>query len=109
VGVSPPAERFPFISLDKTGRYLFAASYGGHVISVNAVGSDGRVSAEPLQVFPVGRNAHSIRVDESNKFVYVPTLGSDAIFLFTFDAQTGKLASNTPSVQMMKAMPGPRP
>jgi len=108
LSTSPLAESFPYISLDKTGRYLLGASYGGHVISVNAVGSDGRVAAEPLQVIPVGRNAHSIRVDESNKFVYVPTLGSDAIFLFTFDAQSGKLASNTPAVYLMKAMTGPR-
>jgi 6-phosphogluconolactonase len=108
LSTAPLAESFPYISLDKTGRYLLGASYGGHVISVNAVGSDGRVAAEPLQVIPVGRNAHSIRVDESNKFVYVPTLGSDAIFLFTFDAQSGKLASNTPAVYLMKAMTGPR-
>jgi 6-phosphogluconolactonase len=102
------AESFPYISLDKTGRYLLGASYGGHVISVNAVGSDGRVAAEPLQVIPVGRNAHSIRVDESNKFVYVPTLGSDAIFQFSFDANSGKLSSNTPAVYLMKATTGPR-
>jgi 6-phosphogluconolactonase len=108
LATSPLAESFPYISLDKTGRYLFGASYGGHVISVNAVGADGRVAAEPLQVIPVGRNAHSIRVDESNKFVYVPTLGSDAIFQFTFDEKTGKLSSNTPAVYMMKAMTGPR-
>jgi 6-phosphogluconolactonase len=108
LATSPLAESFPYISLDKTGRYLLGASYGGHVISVNAVGSDGRVAAEPLQVIPVGRNAHSIRVDESNKFVYVPTLGSDAIFQFTFDANSGRLSSNTPAVHMMKAMTGPR-
>jgi len=55
---SPLAESFPYISLDRTGRYLFGASYGGHVVSVNAVGPDGRVSIEPLQVLQVGRNAH---------------------------------------------------
>lgn len=102
------AESFPYISLDKTGRFLFGASYGDHVISVNAVGSDGRVAAEPLQVISVGRNAHSIRVDESNKFVYVPTLGSDAVFQFTFDAKSGRLSSNTPALYLMKAMTGPR-
>jgi len=86
---SPLAESFPYISLDKTGRFLFGASYGGNVVSVNAVESDGRVAVEPLQVIPVGRHAHSIRVDATNRFVYVPTLGSDAIFMFTFDAKTG--------------------
>jgi 6-phosphogluconolactonase len=105
---SPLAESFPYISLDKTGRFLFGASYGGHLISVNRVGDDGRVAAEPLQVIPVGRNAHSIRVDSDNKFVFVPTLGSDEIFQFVFDAKSGKLTSNTPAVYLMKAMTGPR-
>jgi 6-phosphogluconolactonase len=108
VSASPLAESFPYISLDQTGRFLFGASYGGHLISVNAVGEDGRVSAEPLQVIPVGRNAHSIRVDKNNKFVFVPTLGSDEIFQFTFDATSGKLASNTPAVYLMKPLTGPR-
>jgi len=106
--VSPLAESFPYISLDKTGRYLFGASYGSHLISVNAVGEDGRVSPEPLQVIPVGRNAHSIRTDESNRFVFVPTLGSDEIFQFTFDPKTGHLASNTPAVFLTKPGLGPR-
>jgi 6-phosphogluconolactonase len=108
LSTSPLAESYPYISLDKTGRFLFGASYGGHVISVNAVGSDGRVSPEPLQLIPVGRNAHSIRVDNSNKFVYVATLGSDEVFMFRFDAKTGRLSSNTPAVYLMQAMTGPR-
>jgi 6-phosphogluconolactonase len=105
---SPLAESFPYISLDRAGRFLLGASYGGNIVSVNEVGSDGRVSPEPLQVIPVGRNAHSMCVDENNRNVYVPTLGSDQIFMFTFNAKTGKLASNTPAVYQMKAMTGPR-
>ena len=108
LGTSPLAESFPYISVDRTGRYLFGAGYGAAVISVNAIGADGRVAAEPLQVIPVGRNAHSIRVDESNKFAFVPTLGSDQVFQFTFDAKSGRLASNTPAIYLMKAGTGPR-
>jgi len=107
LSVSALAESFPYISLDKTGRYLFGALYGSHLISVNAVGGDGRVAPEPLQVIPVGRNAHSIRADESNRFVFVPTLGSDEIFQFTFDSKIGHLASNTPAVFLMKPALGP--
>src|SRR5262249_57877699 len=44
LSVSPLVESFPYISLDKTGRYLFGASYGSNLISVNAVGEDGRVA-----------------------------------------------------------------
>jgi 6-phosphogluconolactonase len=108
LSTSPLAESFPYISVDKTGRYLFGASYGGHVISVNAIGADGRVAAEPLQVIPVGRNAHSIRPDGSNRFVYVPTLGTDQIFQFSFDAKAGRLSSATPPVFQMRPSVGPR-
>jgi len=108
LAVSPLAESFPYISLDKTGRYLFGASYHANLVSVNAVGADGRVAAAPLQVIPVGRNAHSIRTDESNRFVYVPTLGSDQMFQFAFDAKSGRLASNTPAIAQMQAGTGPR-
>jgi 6-phosphogluconolactonase len=108
LATSPLSESFPYISVDRTGRYLFGAGYGAAVISVNAIGADGRVAAEPLQVIPVGRNAHSIRVDESNKFAFVPTLGSDQMFQFTFDAKSGRLASNTPAIFLMKAGTGPR-
>jgi 6-phosphogluconolactonase len=106
--VSPLAESFPYISLDKTGHYLFGASYSANLISVNAVKPDGSVSYEPLQVIQVGRNAHSIRIDGSNKFVFVPTLGSNEVFQFTFDAKKGQLASNTPAVVLMKLAVGPR-
>ncbi|HEX6210555.1 MAG TPA: beta-propeller fold lactonase family protein [Methylomirabilota bacterium] len=105
---SPLVESFPYIALDRTGRFLLGASYGAHLVSVNAVGADGRVAGDPLQVIPVGRNAHAIRTDAGNKFVYVPTLGTDQIFQLTFDATSGRLASNTPAVLQMKPALGPR-
>lgn len=108
LATAPLVESFPYISIDRSGRFLFGASYSAHLISVNAVAPDGGVAAEPLQVIPVGRHAHSIRVDETNRFVYVPTLGSDQVFQLTFDATSGRLASNTPAVVPMEPMTGPR-
>ena len=104
---SPLPESMCYISLDRTGRYLFAASYHASLISLHAVANDGRVSA-PLQVVPTGRHAHSVRIDGSNRFVLVPTLGSDAVFQFVFAAQSGRLASNTPSLVLVKPGTGPR-
>jgi 6-phosphogluconolactonase len=108
VASSPLPESMCYISLDRTGRYLFAASYAGSLVSVHAVESDGRISAEPLQVVATGRNAHSVRIDESNRFVFVPTLGSDAVFQFNFDARSGRLSSNTPALVLLKPSTGPR-
>lgn len=108
VSISPLAASFPYISLDKTGRTLLGASYHSNLVSLNAVGADGHVASAPRQVIPVGRNAHSIRVDESNRYVYVPTLGSDQIFQFHFDAKSGRLSSNTPAVLQLQPGAGPR-
>jgi 6-phosphogluconolactonase len=108
IATSPLAESFPYISLDRTGRVLFGASYGGNLVSVNAIGGDRRVLPETLQVIPTARNAHAIRVDNSNRFVYVPHLGTDQVFQFVFDERSGRLASNTPPLVQMKAGTGPR-
>ena len=102
VGTGPLAESFPYIRIDKTGRYLLGASYGGHLVSVNPVGTDGKVSA-PTQVIPTARNAHSIITDQTNRYVFVPHLGTDQVFQFRLDQQTGMLTANTPPLVQMKA------
>ena len=76
-------------------------------MSVNAVDKDGKVS-EPIQVIPTARNAHAIITDKTNRYVFVPHLGTDQVFQFRLDATTGKLTSNTPPTVQMKAMTGPR-
>ena len=101
-------DSFPYIVFDATGRYLLAASYSASIVTVNAVDSGGVVEAPALQVIPVGRHAHSIRLDETNRYAFVPTLGSDQIFQFVFDDSSGWLTSNTPAVAMVKQGTGPR-
>src|ERR1700704_1668160 len=105
VGTGPLAESFPYITFDRSGRYLLGASYGAHLVSVNPVGPDGRVG-EPLQVIPTARNAHAIRTDNTNRFVFVPHLGTDQVFQFLFDEKSGRLTANTPPVAQLKAGTG---
>jgi 6-phosphogluconolactonase len=107
LSTAPLAESFPYIAVDRTGRYLLGASYGAHLVSVNAIGPDGKVS-EPMQVIPTARNAHAIITDRTNRYVFVPHLGTDQIFQFRLDAATGRLTANTPAVLQLKAMTGPR-
>jgi 6-phosphogluconolactonase len=107
VGRGPLAESFPYIWADKTGKFLLGASYGANLVSVNPIGRDGKVG-EPLQVIPTARNAHSIVTDRTNKFVFVPHLGTDQIFQFRFDDKSGKLTANTPPVVQMRSGTGPR-
>jgi 6-phosphogluconolactonase len=71
------------------------------------VKSDGSVG-DPLQVIPTARNAHAIITDRTNRFVFVPHLGTDQVFQFLFDERSGKLTANTPPVLQLKAGSGPR-
>ena len=107
VGTGTLAESYPYIAFDRTGRFLLGASYGANQVGVNPVGADGRVG-EPLQVIPTARNAHSIRTDNTNRFVFVPHLGTDQVFQFLFDEKSGRLSANTPPVLQLKQGSGPR-
>jgi 6-phosphogluconolactonase len=107
VGTGTLAESYPYIAFDRSGRFLLGASYGANQVGVNPVGADGRVG-EPLQVIPTARNAHSIRTDNTNRFVFVPHLGTDQVFQFLFDEKSGRLSANTPPVLQLKQGSGPR-
>ena len=89
VGTGPLAESFPYISLDRTRPLPARRLLRRAPVSVNPVGADGKVG-EPLQVIPTARNAHAILTDNTNRFVFVPHLGTDQVFQFRFDAKTGQ-------------------
>jgi len=74
---------------------------------VNPIGKDGKVGAS-IQVIPTARNAHAIRLDNTNKYAFVPHLGTDQIFQFVFDGKSGKLSANTPPIVQTKQGTGPR-
>jgi 6-phosphogluconolactonase len=56
---APLPDSMPYVSTDRSGRFLFTASYGGDKIAVSPIGENGLVEAEAIQVIPTGRNAHS--------------------------------------------------
>lgn len=105
-GTGPLAASFPYITFDRTGRWLLAASYGGSLVAVHPV-ADGKVGAA-THVVPTARNAHSIIVDKANRGVFVPHLGTDQVLQFTLDARNGRLAASTPPLVQLAASTGPR-
>ena len=104
------------MSLDASGRYAFVANYAGGTIAVLPIGSDGRLSsavdvhhdlgslgAKTATSAPPGSfansghdapHAHMIAADPGNRFVLAVDLGQDRIYVYRFDASSGKL---TPS------------
>ena len=97
-----------YISVDQTGRFLLSVSNGGAKIAVNPINLDGFVQPESVQVISTGPNPHSILVDPSNRFVYVPHLGNAQIKQFLFNESTGVLTPNDPYVVYTKDGSGPR-
>src|SRR5215475_356429 len=105
---APLPDSMPYVSTDRTGRWLFTASYGGDKVVVSPIGEDGLVTAEAVQVVPTGRNAHSILVDRRNKFVYAATLGANQVLQFNFNATAGQLTPNDPPAAGPEPGHGPR-
>lgn len=107
IGTAPLPDSMANIMTDRTGRWLFAASYPGHKISVSPIGDDG-VAGAPVAVLPTGRNAHAAIVDPGNRFLFVTNLGSDQVLQYRFDAATGRLTPNDPPAFATRAGAGPR-
>ena len=93
---APLPDSMPYVSTDRTGRFLFTASYSGNKLAVNPIDADGRVTRAAIQIVPTGDNAHAIQADRSNRFVFASNLGSDRIVQFRFDAANGRLTPNDP-------------
>ena len=105
IGKGPLVDSMAFIATDRTGKYLLAASYPGHKLTVNPIGPN-HIIQPTQQVLENHTNAHSILPDKQNQFVLAMTLGNDLVNVFRFDAKTGKLAPHT--TVAIKAKTGPR-
>lgn len=107
IGSAPHADSMAYIATNRTGRYLFGASYGGSKFSVNPIGSDG-VAGAPQQVEATQPNAHAIVADPTDRYVLVTSLGGNLVHQLMLDPATGQLTPNTPPTATIPAASGPR-
>jgi 6-phosphogluconolactonase len=104
--------------LDKEGKFVLVANYGGGSTAVLPVGPDGRLgeatsfiqhsgkSIDPKR--QTGPHAHCVALDPANRFAFVCDLGLDKVLTYRFDAQQGKLTPADPAFTTIKAGAGPR-
>jgi 6-phosphogluconolactonase len=105
---APLTASMAYATTDRTGKWLLCASYPNAVLTLNAIGSDGRIESPPKQTIPTKPKAHSIIVDAANKHAYSGILGADYIMQMKFDAEHGTLTPNDPPTISTKAGAGPR-
>jgi 6-phosphogluconolactonase len=97
-----------YIRVDRTGRWLLAASYPAGKVTVNPIDEDGKVGAPASQTLTDRPKAHCIALDAANEHAYCAVLGQDLILQMKFDAASGKLRPNTPGEIATKSGAGPR-
>ncbi|WP_110667912.1 lactonase family protein [Salinicola halophilus] len=93
-----------YIAVDRSGRYLLAASYGDSCVSVSPIDADG-VAGDATQTVEVGTHAHAILTSPDNRYAFATSLGDDHIEQFHFD---GTLAPNDPPRIDTAQAEGPR-
>jgi 6-phosphogluconolactonase len=107
LGEAPLADSMANIDVDASGKWLFAASYPGHKITVNSIDGNGMVGAIQ-QLVPTAPNAHAIHADASNRFVLATSLGGDNLSVWRFDAAKGQLTPNDPPIVQTAPKSGAR-
>lgn len=107
-----------FRKVDRTGKYVLAANYGGGSITVLPIQEGGQLGAATAFVQhqgssvnaqrQAGPHAHGIYLDPSNRYAFVCDLGLDKILCYRFDANRGALTPNEPPFTATQPGAGPR-
>lgn len=118
VGASPT-----YLCIDRRGKFLLAAYYQGRHVGVYKIQDDHSLVETPVQWLETDIGAHSINIDRSNRYAFVPhiariqdnvlgpppeELGPNVIYQFQFDQDNGTLSPNTPLKLEMEGFLGPR-
>ena len=92
------------VNLDKTGKMVMIANYGGGSVASYQVRDDGGlteaasfVQHEGSSVDPkrqAGPHAHSVNVSPDNRFAFACDLGLDKVLIYNIDPATGKMTSH---------------
>ncbi len=104
--------------VDKTGKYVLLANFMSGSICVLPIQADGSLgdasdfiqhhgsSIDPNR--QQGPHAHTVTLDETNRYAFVPDLGLDKTLIYRFDFDSGKLEPNAGSSVAVKPGAGPR-
>jgi 6-phosphogluconolactonase len=106
------------LSLDRRGRFVLDANYGGGYVEVLSIRADGSMGELTARVSHDGRGAdpvrqsrayvHCVQTDPTNRFAIVADLGLDRVYVYRLDAGTGALVPHEPAFVSVRPGAGPR-
>ncbi len=104
--------------VDKAGRNVLVANYGGGSVAVLPIGKTGALSPASSFIQHAGSSvnkarqeaphAHGIYLDAANRHAFVPDLGLDRVQIYMFDPKRGNLTAKTPAFAEVAPGSGPR-
>ncbi len=104
--------------VDKGGKHVLVANYGGGSVSVLPIGDDGKLGEATAHMQHHGHSvnkerqeaphAHGIALAPDNRFALVCDLGLDKVMIYRYDADKGTLAANDPAFAAIAPGSGPR-
>ena len=107
-----------YVAVDKTGKSLLTANYGGGSVAAAPVNADGRLGEVSSFVQHAGSSvnpkrqqaphAHSINLSRDNRFAVAADLGLDQLLVYAFDPVKGTLVPNNPPFAKLNPGAGPR-
>ena len=107
-----------YITVSENQKFVLVANYVGGNVSVHPVETGGKLGASidleqhngigPNKDRQEAAHAHSITLDEKNRFAMACDLGVDKVFIYEFDNKIGKLKPN-PAQNFYQTKPGAGP
>jgi 6-phosphogluconolactonase len=107
-----------FVSVDKSGKCVMAANYGGGSFSAFPIKADGSLGDAVAFIQDTGSgpnpkrqkepHAHSINVSPDNRYAFAADLGLDKVFIFKLDPAKATLTANDPAFAALPPGSGPR-
>jgi 6-phosphogluconolactonase len=101
-----------YVKTSSSGRILLSSYFQAGHCATHKLDASGAVVGEPVSWIATNSGAHSIQIDPSDRYVFVPHIGqgntgltrlppergkpANAIFQFKIDPETGKLTPNDP-------------
>jgi 6-phosphogluconolactonase len=104
--------------VDRQGKNVLVANYGGGSVAVLPIRPDGRLGPATAFIQHQGSSvnpqrqkephAHSMNLDAANRFAFAADLGLDKVLIYRFDPNQGTLAPNDPAAAAVAPGAGPR-